>query len=254
MKFLPKIFRQKKNGSSVQQPLEQAKQVNPPILNALVFMVDWPIFQPIFSVFEQEKVPLYFIHKGRGTATSEFTDLLGIGATEKAVILCIEQPVRIPVLMTEIRKKIGVNRPGAGVAFTIPLSAINNPILRAFSPVEEPDRVDRRSGGFPNALIYSVINRGYSDEFMNTARKAGASGGTVLSARYKALDGAVKFFGISVQEEREIIFILTSKGKKDAIMQAVSTAHGLDSKAQGLIFSLPVDRAMSLSFVQEFNT
>jgi len=52
-----------------------------------------------------------------------------------------------------------------------------------------------------------------------------------------------------VQKERELIIMLTSEEKKDPIMQAAFEAHGLGSKAQGIIFSLPVERVMSLSLV-----
>ena len=250
-KFIPKLFSRRHKPQEA-SPLHSTKPVAP-VLNFLMFIVEWNIFKIIFSAFEELKVPAYFIHRARGTATSEIIDLLGIGATDKAVITCIEQPGKIPELLQIVRRKLGANRPGAGIALTVPLSAINSPILQAFKQADEIQTGNRRSGGFPHALIYSVVNKGYSDEFMNTARKAGASGGTIMNARGKLHEGAVRFFGIVVQEEREVILMLTSKDKKDAILKAVSEAHGLDSKAQGLILSLPVDRAMSLSFIQEFN-
>ena len=261
MKILPKLVSRLQNKKVKQSSSAQKKKSAVSTLSLLIFMVDWPMFKLIFSVFEEEKVPLYFIHKGRGTATSDVIDLLGIGTSEKAVILCLEQPNRIPALLKGIRKKIGPNKQGTGIAFTIPLSAINSPILQAFKPLDDgktDSKTDKKTGdqsaeAYSHALVYSVINRGFSDEFMETARKAGASGGTLLHARYQAHQGTVKFFGISVQEEREIILILTSQDKKKAILKAVSAAHGLKSKSQGLIFSLPVDKAMSLSFVQEFN-
>ena len=250
-KFIRNFF--KRPLSTQATPEEQIAKPVAPTLNLLMFIVEWNIFQIIFSAFEEEKVLVYFIQKGRGTATSEVIDLLGIGSADKAVITCIEQPVKIPELLKNIRKKLGANRQGAGIALSIPLSAINSPILQAFKLVEEIQTGNRRGSGFPHTLIYSVINRGFSDDFMNTARKAGASGGTIINARGRVHEGAVKFFGIVVQEEREVVLMLTGKDKKDAILKAVSEAHGLNSKAQGLILALPVDKAMSLSFVQEFN-
>ncbi|MDR2730992.1 MAG: P-II family nitrogen regulator, partial [Treponema sp.] len=97
-------------------------------------------------------------------------------------------------------------------------------------------------------LIISIVNHGFSDDFMDTARQAGATGGTVINARGQAHQGAVKFFGVSVQNEREIILILTKREQKVDIMKAVSEAHGLNTKAQGLIFSLPVDDTLGLSW------
>ncbi|MDR3138484.1 MAG: hypothetical protein LBT95_02300, partial [Treponema sp.] len=55
------------------------------------------------------------------------------------------------------------------------------------------------------------------------------------------------FFGVSVQDEREIIIIVTSRDKKAPIMQAISQAYGITSEAGGIIFSLPVDKIMGLN-------
>ncbi|MDR2245252.1 MAG: hypothetical protein LBE17_01045 [Treponema sp.] len=226
----------------------------PPVMKMLVFIVDWGKIKAISSVFEQENVRFHFISKGRGTASSEILDLLGIGASDKAVIISLEQDVMIPVLLKEVRKKLGFHSPGAGIAFTIPLSGINNAILHIFKDsINKNEKILLETGAVKMSdtkhdLIVSIINQGYSDEFMTTAREAGATGGTVLSARGLTHQGPVKFFGVSVQEEREIIIILTSREKKTAIMQATSQAYGITSHAAGIIFSVPVDNVMGLSF------
>jgi len=97
-------------------------------------------------------------------------------------------------------------------------------------------------------LIVSIVNKGYCDAFMNTAREAGAQGGTILNARGQGHEGTVKFFGISVEDEKDIIIILTNREKKAAIMRAICETHGLNSKAQGIIFALPVDNVLGLNF------
>jgi hypothetical protein len=233
----------------------------PPLLKLVFFIVDWVKVSVISDVFAEEKVRFHFISKGRGTASSDILDLLGIGASEKAVILSLEQAVMVPVLLKEVRKKLGFHSPGAGIAFTIPLSGINNPILSVFKESifknekltaggAEGKRKEETNmaGEIKHDLIISIINHGYSDEFMTAARAAGATGGTVISARGLAHEGPVKFFGVSVQDEKEIVIILTSREKKLPIMQAVSQAHGITSKAEGIVFSLPVDSVLGLSF------
>jgi nitrogen regulatory protein PII len=234
---------------------EPGKPASLPVIKLLFFIIDWGKTKVISSVFEEEKVRFHFISKGKGTASSEILDLLGIGASEKAVILCLEQNIMVPVLLREVRKKLGFHSPGAGIAFTVPLSGINNPILQVFKESilkNEKIAVENEggimSGEIKNDLIIAIINQGYCDEFMTTAREAGATGGTVLNARGMAHQGPVKFFGVSVQDEKEIIIILTKREKKTAIMQAVSQAYGIASKAGGIVFSLPVDQVMGLSF------
>ncbi|MDR3130030.1 MAG: hypothetical protein LBU18_00615 [Treponema sp.] len=224
-----------------------------PVIKVLIFIVDWGRINAISSVFEQEKVRFHFISRGRGTASSEILDLLGIGSSDKAVIICLEQEVLVPVILKEARKKLGFHSPGAGIAFTIPLSGINNPILNVFKEsIHKNEKISLTGAAemsdTKHDLIVSIINQGYSDEFMTSAREAGATGGTVISARGLAHKGPVKFFGVSVQEEREIIIILTSREKKTSIMHTVSQAYGITTKAGGIIFSVPVDNVMGLSF------
>jgi hypothetical protein len=257
---LPKFM----GGPSGLPPAQEAKTV--PSLRLIFFIADWANANLISEVFDEEKVRFHFISKGRGTARSDVLDLLGIGASDKAVIICLEQEVLAPVLIREVRKKLNFSSPGAGIAFTIPLSGINTPILKVFKKSihkneklgsEKPDAGKPETGKqgetpmaveIKNDLIISIINQGYSDEFMTAAREAGAAGGTVINARGLAHEGAVRFFGVSVQDEKEIVIILTSREKKVPIMQAVSQSCGITSKAEGIVFSLPVDAVEGLSF------
>jgi nitrogen regulatory protein PII len=256
---------------------EAAPKTPRPVLTLMFFIIDWQKSHIITDIFVEEDIRFYFVAKGIGTANSEILDLLGIGAGEKAVALCLEQPVLVPVLLKEVRRKLGFYTPGTGIAFTVPLSAINDPVLLVFKQSilknekiakdleeraqsaqyrrnanseegENMESENTRNEKFKFDLIFAIVNHGFSDEFMNTAREAGASGGTVINARGQAHEGAVKFFGISVQDEKEIILILTTREKKVHIMQAVSEAHGLNSKAHGIVFSVPVDSVIGPSF------
>ena len=234
-----------------------------PRLKMVFFIVDWNKSHIISEACEEEQVRFQFISKGMGTASSEVLDLLGIGAGDKAVIVCVEQEILVPILLKEARRKLGFHSPGAGIAFTIPLSGINTPLLRVFKEsINKNDKIaierkgeamaaEKNSEKLPteinNDLIIAVINHGYSDDFMTSAREAGATGGTVINARGLTHQGPVKFFGISVQDEKEIVLVLTSRETKIPIMEAVSVNFGLSSKAEGLIFSLPVDHVMGLN-------
>jgi hypothetical protein len=223
-----------------------------PVLKGMVFILDWTKSKDITEILEESHVRFHFICKGQGTASSEVLDLLGIGRTEKAVVICLEQNVMVPVLLKRVGKKLGLHNPGAGIAFTVPLTGINKPILQVFKEsihknileeegIKNSGKKEKKMSDKKHDLIVIVVNQGYSDELMSVARDAGASGGTVMNARGLVHKGPVKFFGISVQEEKEIITILTNRTKKIPIMQAVSENFGIGSKAQGLVFSLPAE-------------
>jgi nitrogen regulatory protein PII len=250
--LLNKIF---SSAQEKEKPAEK-KQIAPK-LKFIFFIVDWHCANIVSDVCAEENVRFHFTSLGRGTASSEALDLLGIGASEKAVITCLEQEVGVPLLMKEVRRKLKNYGPGAGIAFSVPLSAINNPILLIFKQSilknEKITAEDIKSEGekmadnYSHDLIISIINQGFSDEFMNTAREAGATGGTIIHSRGTAHRGAVKVFGVSVQDEKELILILTARKDKEAIMRSICEAHGLNSKSQGIVFSVPVDNVMGLN-------
>ena len=95
-------------------------------------------------------------------------------------------------------------------------------------------------------LIFVVANEGYTDMIMDAAREAGAAGGTVIKAKGTGAEYTEKFFGFSIATEKEIHLIVTPAQGRNHIMKAIMEKAGLDSKAQSIVFSLPVSHAIGL--------
>ena len=95
--------------------------------------------------------------------------------------------------------------------------------------------------------IFCVINAGFSDDVMFAARKAGAAGGTVIKGRGTAPLEAERLFKITVQPEKEIVMLLVPEEIKDNVLRELYNSVGLGDAGQGIIFSLPVDRALGLN-------
>ena len=93
---------------------------------------------------------------------------------------------------------------------------------------------------FEHELIIVILNEGYSDTVMDAARSAGATGGTVLHAKGTGKTRSEKFFGVSLAEEKDMIYILTPAGRKADIMKAISRDCGPETEAGAICFSLPV--------------
>lgn len=90
-------------------------------------------------------------------------------------------------------------------------------------------------------LIITIVNRGFSDLVMDAARSVGASGGTILHARGTGVHEVERFFGISIQPEKEFVLILAEHEARQQIMQAIAEQAGLNSHGKGIAFSVPVD-------------
>lgn len=96
-------------------------------------------------------------------------------------------------------------------------------------------------------VILCIVNSGFSDFVMDAAKKYGAKGGTVIHGRGTAAKDAEKFFNITIQPEKEIVLILVNTKIKDAILKGLYDAIGMETNAQGIAFSLPVDDVIGIS-------
>ena len=83
------------------------------------------------------------------------------------------------------------------------------------------------------------------------ALNAGAAGGTIIHAHSFNNAKAEQFIGISLIEERDLLLILTKHEGKLPIMQAMFEKVGLKTQANGIIFSVPVDKTAGISATDE---
>ncbi len=95
-------------------------------------------------------------------------------------------------------------------------------------------------------VIFAIVNAGYADEAMAVAREQGCRGGTILNARGVAKEDAAAFFGITIHAEKEILMMVVEKEIRDSVLNALYKGMGMDKKAQGIVFSLPVSDVAGL--------
>ena len=96
-------------------------------------------------------------------------------------------------------------------------------------------------------LVLAVVNHGYADEAMELARAAGAFGGTIIHARGVGMKQAERFFGVSVQAEKEVLFTVVPGRLRQAVMDAIVQKAGPGTDAGAVVFSLPVEQAYGLA-------
>lgn len=85
---------------------------------------------------------------------------------------------------------------------------------------------------------------------MEVARANGARGGTILGARGVAREKEAAFFGITLHADKEILMLVVEKSIRDNILNALYKEMGMDKKAQGITFSLPVSDVAGLAAPQ----
>ena len=91
-------------------------------------------------------------------------------------------------------------------------------------------------------LITCILTHGLADEIMSTARQVGAGGGTVLSARGTGTEDDVKFFGISLVPQKEVLLIVAQNELVQAILDALRESTILSEPGSGIVYTTPVNQ------------
>ena len=61
---------------------------------------------------------------GRGTANSEILDYLGLGESEKMILLATAGPAEVQQILQSFREQMHFDKPGSGIAFTVPITSV----------------------------------------------------------------------------------------------------------------------------------
>ncbi len=103
-------------------------------------------------------------------------------------------------------------------------------------------------------LIVAIVNKGYSDLVMAGAIKGGARGGTIFNAHGTGNPEMEKYFGVPIHPEKEMVFIIVDKAIKDQCLLNIYKEAGLESKGQGIAFSLPVEDMVGFTPIEKEET
>ena len=219
----------------------------------LMIIIDANIRDQLTEFLNEKEIPIFYQMHGVGTVRSDIMNLLGLGDPQKSITLCYIPKSRIQMLLAELNQALGLHKRGSGIAISIPITGMQGWLYKLLSSVpdnsiieESEKEVKKMNETITHSMILVTINQGYSDDVMTTARAAGATGGTILRGLRQVPDETAKHFGIPVQEEQEIILIVTPKENSTKVMSAIANEHGVASPAHGIAFSLPVDGIMGL--------
>lgn len=205
------------------------------------------------SFYKDFGISVVMTTMGKGTAASEILSSIGLEAAEKALQFCFVTGETWTKVKQALEKQMKIDVPGSGIAFIIPMASIGgkktlNFLVAGhhFEPEEESTLKETT-----HELLIVVANQGYTEQIMDAARSAGATGGTVIHAKGTGMEKAEKFLGVSLAVEKEMVFIVTKKEKKNPIMQAIMDQVGLNSKAGAMVCSVPVTSTAGMRLMED---
>ena len=169
---------------------------------------------------------------GRNIASSGLLQALALGDTSKDLV-CILLPVEQKNgIINALVSAAGQKRKEFGVLFTIDATHF----LKTGALTGGDDYMVQDT---TYQMITVIANKGYADDIMAAARKAGAGGGTVINARGTAKPGDAKFFGMEIVPEKEMLVIVVQTENAQSILESVRTLPCLAKPGSGIAFCCP---------------
>ncbi len=171
----------------------------------------------------------------RGTAQSNIIQLLGLGDTSKDIAYVIVDDSIYEDVRSEIILRTENKKKSFGVLFSVDLGEF----IKA-GDAESKAATLAAGGNMANEdsyqMINVIVNKGYADDAMAAARKAGAGGGTIMSARGTAKEGDAKFLGMEIVPEKDLLMIVVPTEKAPQIVQAIKELPCMQKAGSGIIF------------------
>lgn len=96
-------------------------------LKLLIVIVDRKIVDKVAETISKHGGSFLHIFLGKGTAKNDLLNLLGLGETQKGVILSSLQESELEKVFSELKYDYKFDKPGSGIAFTIPISSVGGP-------------------------------------------------------------------------------------------------------------------------------
>lgn len=224
-------------------------------LHFMVTITNRNMTKQFTNFYKELGLDISYITVGNGTAASEILDYFGLEGAEKSVLFHIITDEKWKEVKRQLQTKIRIDVPGIGIAFTVPLSSIGGKKAlnyltdgQNFVKGEESTLKDTKY-----ELLVAIANQGYTEFIMDAARKVHASGGTVIHAKGTGSQRAEQFLGVTLVPEKEIVFIVVRKDRKNDIMRAIMDEAGTGTKAGTIVFSLPVTDTAGMRLMESID-
>jgi nitrogen regulatory protein PII len=108
---------------------------------------------------------------------------------------------------------------------------------------------ERAKGGnnkMANKCILAMVKPNLTDQVVESAKKAGATGATIIPASGTGAGEAKTFFGLSLEIRTEVVLFLVSDTIVDAILNAIKEAGRFSEPGTGIAMVLPVEQTAGM--------
>jgi nitrogen regulatory protein PII len=98
-------------------------------------------------------------------------------------------------------------------------------------------------------LIIALVDDTTTNVVLDAARKAGATGSTVINqARGEGVEKPKTFFGLTLESQRDVVLLLVEEHLSRSILETIANAGHFDEKpGSGIAFQIDIEDAVGVS-------
>ena len=97
-----------------------------------------------------------------------------------------------------------------------------------------------------NKCILAMVKPNLTDQVVDSAKKAGATGATIIPASGTGAGEAKTFFGLSLDIRTEVVLFLVSDAMVEPILAAIREAGRFSEPGTGIALVLPVEQVVGM--------
>jgi nitrogen regulatory protein PII len=215
-------------------------------LEFLIAIVNEGQDSAIVKILDDNMASVAFSSHGKGTASSDLYEVFGLSNNSKHVVFSVIKESAWPAIRQGLKDRFAISNYAKGVAILIDVDSVcgvsaykfltNTRTLREGKGVASVENIEKKDD---YQVVMAIVNDGFTDLVMDAAKKAGARGGTILTAHGTGNTDIAKFFGVVITPEKQIVMILVPKAIKDKVIESIYKEVGINTKGQGIAFSFP---------------
>ena len=100
-------------------------------------------------------------------------------------------------------------------------------------------------------IVFAPVKTHKTDSIVDAAKESGATGATIIPARGTGIREAKTFFGLSLEDQTDIVMFLLEEHIVEQVLEAIRTAGEFDKPGTGIAFVMPVEQVVGLESQME---
>lgn len=177
--------------------------------------------------------------QGTGTVRRARMREQGLSDMRKELVTILAEVDDARAILEDLKTELHLEEENAGIAFLREAVPHKTGIEREGKTMEKSAQVDFMA-------VHVLVNKGFAEEVILAGERAGTRGATVLPAKGEARPGDIP--GLLIENDKELILIITSRDKARRLLEAIQTDDVLMGQGDAKVFMMEVIDTLGIKF------